>query len=317
MDANGDKPSNSVPVGVLNGESIRSMIESENLIENWHGDWTCLQGASIDLRVGDAIRRGERLDSTKPFTLEPGGVVTILTAERVQLPNWIMGTVFPRNSESTRGLLVLNPGHIDPGTRAHLSIVATNMSRAPIPIEPKMKILTLILERLPMEATPYPNISKEDKAAKFADLDASRSAGNLASLIAEAASANSAPLGSNAVVTTTGLDREVHDAVDKAWKEKFKYLGLYTLIMIALTILANWSAVSGLFAGGTNAQSQKAQPPSITRSSDRSGDQLESASMTSDTQNSRGQATPTGQPASESPESGNEKLGNSPLDPRP
>jgi len=121
-----------------------------------------IKGCSYDLRVG-TIFKGKNIISvlknknTEIVELLPSEIITILTLEEVNLPLTICGTVFSMNSNSSSGLLILNPGHIDPGFKGPLSICAINLSNEIKRLNIGEDIITIYFHQLTNETVPYNN----------------------------------------------------------------------------------------------------------------------------------------------------------------
>jgi deoxycytidine triphosphate deaminase len=119
-----------------------------------------IQPASIDLTIGIIFRKEKRLDNTliesvirydqpgEIVDLAPGEIVTILTHEIVRLPKHISGTLFPPNSLSVQGVLILNPGHVDPGYCGRVAVRLINFKEAFLPLKIGANIFTMTLEKL-------------------------------------------------------------------------------------------------------------------------------------------------------------------------
>jgi deoxycytidine triphosphate deaminase len=125
-----------------------------------------LQACSYDLRVG-AVFKDEKIlslsqgqENNWDIPIKPSEIVTMLTLEEVNLPKNICGTVFPINSWSSTGFLILNPGHIDPGYRGPISICAINLSKETKYIKVKEKIFTILFHQLVRESDGYDNDEK-------------------------------------------------------------------------------------------------------------------------------------------------------------
>lgn len=96
-----------------------------------------IQPASLDLHVGKIFvpeRPDHQLGSTKTpkrhnHPLAPGETALIETEESLHLPSHITAVVFPPASMTSQGILMTNPGIIDPGYNGHLSAVLINMSK--------------------------------------------------------------------------------------------------------------------------------------------------------------------------------------------
>ena len=122
-----------------------------------------VESCSYDLRVGSvfkdkSITSLEFNEAGKPLIVEikPSEIVTILTLEEVKLPNNIIATVFPINGLSSKGFLILNPGHIDPGYQGPISICAINMSTETVYLQiGETKIFTILFDKLDADAEEY------------------------------------------------------------------------------------------------------------------------------------------------------------------
>lgn len=132
---------------MLNSSEIAQLVEQQGVITNF--DEGQLEASSYDLRIGSIFRAGEvfKREHERVF-LQPGEILTCLTLEEVNLPANIAGMLFPRNEESAKGLLVINPGHIDPGFKGALTIKAVNLRRVPFVVAVGQPIFTMCLTKL-------------------------------------------------------------------------------------------------------------------------------------------------------------------------
>jgi deoxycytidine triphosphate deaminase len=155
---------NPLSQGILTKQDIENKIDSGSLI--LHASKNQLQACSYDLRIGKIFRDGKKVDSV---TVEPGEIISLLTEEELDMPNNIMATVFAINGKSSEGLLVLNPGHIDPGFKGHLTVQALNLRKTRLAIEKEESIFTIIFQHLSNSTTsPYSkNVSKAEKERNF------------------------------------------------------------------------------------------------------------------------------------------------------
>lgn len=148
--------------GLLNKEQIKHALEHYGLLKEY--DSQRLQSCSYDLRVGTIFKEGDMFENDIPVDIEPGEIVTIHTLENVKLPKDIAGTVFPINKESSKGFMVLNPGHIDPGYDGVLTVKAVNLTKNRLSIMRKDPIFTILFEKLSSETEGYKNrITQEEK----------------------------------------------------------------------------------------------------------------------------------------------------------
>jgi deoxycytidine triphosphate deaminase len=144
-------------MSILTNVEIRTLVNQSNLITG--ADEASFQPCSYDMRIGAIFRDGQVIDEThdrrnEQIRLDPGEVITMTTLEELNLPADIAGTAHAINAQSSEGLLVLNPGHIDPGYKGTLTVMAVNMRRVPYVISRKDKIFTVVLQRLPKAADP-------------------------------------------------------------------------------------------------------------------------------------------------------------------
>ncbi len=160
-----------VPVGIICKSDILKLIESSNLIADY--ETSCLQSCSYDLRIGTIFRDGQVINEThsraeEQIIIEPGEIVSVLTLERLKLPKDIAGTAFAINSQSREGLMVLNPGHVDPGFEGPLSVKAINLRKVSLPISREDKIFTVIFEKIANMTEGYrTNISKKSREQEY------------------------------------------------------------------------------------------------------------------------------------------------------
>jgi deoxycytidine triphosphate deaminase len=174
--------------GILTAQDIIAAIDLGNLIVR--GSKDAVEACSYDLCIGTIFHRGQVIDDTHPdarsqIIIEPGEIISMFTREELTLPADICATVFPLNSQSSKGLLVLNPGHIDPGFRGPVSVKALNLRKAPLAISLGMEIFTIIFERLPQPTSkPYAkNTSRAKREMAYNANDVEVSPRSLSALI--------------------------------------------------------------------------------------------------------------------------------------
>jgi deoxycytidine triphosphate deaminase len=155
--------------GTLCKAEISRLLADGKLI--LHGEQGRIRGCSYDCGVGDIFFGGKVFKKTsgeQGVTVPPGGIVALFTREILDLPDDIAGTAFPINAMSSKGLLVLNPGHIDPGFRGHLSIKALNLRKSEMLLRFDEPIFTVIFERLPHPTEAYKNnVDQAERAREF------------------------------------------------------------------------------------------------------------------------------------------------------
>ena len=118
-----------------------------------------VQPASLDLTIGKIaippeVPGGDVTVLDGPgHVLRAGETVVVETRENVSLSSEIAGFGFPPAEVSTKGILMTNPGHIDPGFSGRLKFTLINMGRADFSLVHKGPIATVLLFELSGPAT--------------------------------------------------------------------------------------------------------------------------------------------------------------------
>ncbi len=114
-----------------------------------------IQASSVDLTIGGLFVPGtpdNQLGGTdmphRSISLLQGEMAVVRTKEKLALPADIAGFGFPPSRLSIGGLLVTNPGHVDPGYQGHLQLTVINMGRHPTDLKQGQAIMTLLFIRL-------------------------------------------------------------------------------------------------------------------------------------------------------------------------
>lgn len=119
-----------------------------------------IQACSLDLSIGDIYvpnaKPGEIGSVQRPrsfLVLEQGETALLRTREQITLPPDIGGIAFPPAGVSMKGLLMTNPGHVDPGYSGKLHLTVINMGKVPYQLAAGDRIVRLLLFRLSAAAT--------------------------------------------------------------------------------------------------------------------------------------------------------------------
>ena len=111
-----------------------------------------VQASSIDLHIGNVYLPGEKEADLggvqKPrqeYSLKTGETAIVTTLETLNLPSFVAGFGFPPSSVSFKGLLMTNPGHVDPGYAGVMRFTVINMGKDPYYLERGGRIVTLLL----------------------------------------------------------------------------------------------------------------------------------------------------------------------------
>lgn len=122
---------------------------------NWYSAESPVQSASVDLTIGGIFlpdtapdAPGGVNDPRTEWTLKTGETAVVTTLEELRLPPNIAGVGFPPSRVSFRGLLMTNPGHIDPGYIGGLRFTVINMAREPYALKRGEVIVTVLLFEL-------------------------------------------------------------------------------------------------------------------------------------------------------------------------
>ena len=110
-----------------------------------------VQPASIDLTIGDIflpeMNEGEKGSIEYPFhsySLRSGHTAIVQTKEVLDLPADLAAIGFPPSRVSSKGLLMTNPGHVDPGYKGRMKFTVINMGRESFPLKTDDFIVTLL-----------------------------------------------------------------------------------------------------------------------------------------------------------------------------
>jgi dCTP deaminase len=165
---------------MLTDRLLREMIEKNGLLTGYDAptDWdsidSLVQPSSIDLHVGAIFRPGIKpgkpgsaKNPKEQIALKTGETAIVETKETISLSSRYAGFGFPPADVSSRGLLMTNPGHIDPGYKGTLSFTVINMGREEFLIYPGLRIVTILVFELPENAT-NDYASRRQQATKVA-----------------------------------------------------------------------------------------------------------------------------------------------------
>lgn len=232
-------------VGVLAKQDIEQAIDNGSLIIN--ASKINLQACSYDMRIGTLFRDGQIVNQFHPeahqqVIVEPGEIVSLFTLEEVNLPPDIMATAFAINEMSSRGFLVLNPGHVDPGFKGCLTVKALNLRKVPLTISLGTPILTVVFQVLQHGTTsPYNIISSRlERERDFNSRDVEQATKNLSELVS---------FGKDSIYPTKV---EVREIIQQHW------MSWLTLILTFIAALGSIIAVVlALIALQSNTQNTK------------------------------------------------------------
>lgn len=151
---------------VLSNETLRCRL-SELLI---HADEDRVEPCSYDMRVGTLFPIDGDVTDPLPerVRVRPGDFIRLFTLEELTLPPDLCCTAFALNKRSAEGLLVLNPGHVDPGFNGPLMVTAWNLSGQDQILEKGDRILKVIFHPVDCPGTPFSgNEDRPTRERKF------------------------------------------------------------------------------------------------------------------------------------------------------
>ena len=139
-------------MSVLAAQDITELVNDHELVRDWPDgvEWQDerVQAASVDLSVGQIVKPDGTLVLDGAYNLPPGGMAVVLTREVLKLPADVAALSCAPNFISMDGVLILNPGHIDPGYEGPITARLINFRRADYPVIVGEPIVTVLFERL-------------------------------------------------------------------------------------------------------------------------------------------------------------------------
>lgn len=128
----------------------------EKLDNDPFGRSSPVQPASIDLHIGEVLLPGtddDTRDPRKQYDLPVGHSAVIVTHEILHMPNDIGCAAFPLAGRGQRGVLMMNPGHVDPGYEGKLWFSFINLSREEFRLTEGQRIATAMFWKLSDNST--------------------------------------------------------------------------------------------------------------------------------------------------------------------
>jgi deoxycytidine triphosphate deaminase len=135
---------------------IMDGVEKANLTTQVHG-------TAVEMRIGDIFRPGS--EPQKPgsadcprerYVLSEGETAVIRTIESFKLDSQHTALVLPVSSVSLQGLLMTNPGQVDPGYEGPVHVTVINMGHQPYMLRKGDRLLRALVFKLDKAvASPY------------------------------------------------------------------------------------------------------------------------------------------------------------------
>jgi deoxycytidine triphosphate deaminase len=119
-----------------------------------------VQPSSLDLSVGGVYlpcTKDQNKDvppvGLEQYILEPGRTAIVLTKEEIKMPPGIVALGFPPSKVSVQGILMTNPGQVDPGYEGPLRFTVINMGSKDFVLDKGKPIVSLVFIRLTSDCT--------------------------------------------------------------------------------------------------------------------------------------------------------------------
>jgi deoxycytidine triphosphate deaminase len=132
-----------------------ALVQDLAVPPDWYASGSPIQGSSVDLHVGNILLPGkagqDEGSADKPlqlYAIESGQTAIVSTLERLCLPNDIAAIGFPPSHVSVKGILMTNPGHVDPGYEGPLRFTVINMGKERYVLKAKDAIVTVLFLKL-------------------------------------------------------------------------------------------------------------------------------------------------------------------------
>jgi dCTP deaminase len=148
-------------VSLLNDKSLlerqlaNPIINGLAVPKDWYAEDSPIQSSSVDLHIGKIFLPGKTGKAEgsadcpiELHALEPGQTAIVSTLEELCLPNDIGAFGFPPSRVSVTGLLMTNPGHVDPGYAGPLRFTVINMGKTDFVLRRNDSIVTLLFIKL-------------------------------------------------------------------------------------------------------------------------------------------------------------------------
>lgn len=120
----------------------------------WADENSPIQPSSLDLHVGEIFvpdkkkgKLGSFNNGHLSYDLRAGESVVVKSAQRIKMPKDVGAIVLPPSRISSKGVLIANFGHIDPGYEGHLRFTLINMGSDIYSIRSGAMVMTMLLFR--------------------------------------------------------------------------------------------------------------------------------------------------------------------------
>lgn len=120
-----------------------------------------VQPSSLDLSIGgvylpcteDQNISGKNPEGREQYILKPGRTAIVLTQEEIKMPPGLVALGFPPSKVSVQGILMTNPGQVDPGYEGPLRFTVINMGSGDFVLQKGNTIVSLVFFSLTSDST--------------------------------------------------------------------------------------------------------------------------------------------------------------------
>ena len=150
---------------LLTDADIKTAIVSGQINFGNSFDFQRIQSSSVDLTAGKIYvpENTKNINKVQNFSdlaihqcnIGSGETIIIELTEDIRLSNDIGCILLPPNSLTKNGIIMTNPGHIDPGYFGKLTVCLINMGKDTVTMEPSSVVATLLLFRLSSPSAGY------------------------------------------------------------------------------------------------------------------------------------------------------------------
>ena len=142
-------------MNLLEDRRLKTLIAQGHLLTGLSDPDKQVKGCSVDLTIGEIYVPGcgeGTLGSVgsprRELALLQGQTAVVRTTEALALLADQAGIAFPAATVSLKGLLMTNPGHVDPGYGGHLHVTVINMGKEPYVLRQGERLLRLLILQL-------------------------------------------------------------------------------------------------------------------------------------------------------------------------
>jgi len=160
---------------ILGTDKILELIKTQNLIEGLDRDNINVEGAGVDLRIGELyeMEKGNgfihiktrnspdykliaefKKNESKRIKIEPGKFYIAKTIEKINTPENLFGIFIPRGTFFASGVLVLG-FRVDPGYKGNFRFHLVNLGGKDFEIEMGARIANMIFLQVGGKTKPY------------------------------------------------------------------------------------------------------------------------------------------------------------------